>query len=165
MHRNQGISRHSHYSNVIRAVRHFQSLTTQLFVQQLVQANTKGPHYWPIVWGEFTSHWWFPLTQRASNVENISMSGCQLDMALRWRHNKRDGISNHQPHDCVLNRLFRHKSKKTSKLCVTGLCEGNSPVTGQFPSQRASKAENVSIWWRHHGPSLNGIFWNLHGKG
>ena len=31
-----------------------------------------------------------------------------------------------------------------------GLCEGNSPVTGEFPSQRASKAENVSIWWRHH---------------
>ena len=34
---------------------------------------------------------------------------------------------------------------------VTGLCVGNSPVTGEFPSQRASDAENVSIWWRHHG--------------
>ena len=44
----------------------------------------------------------------------------------------------------------RHRSKKTSKLCVTGLCEGNSPVTGEFPTQRASNAENVSIWWRHH---------------
>ena len=33
---------------------------------------------------------------------------------------------------------------------VTGLCEGNSPVTGEFPTQRASNAENVSIWWRHH---------------
>ena len=42
------------------------------------------------------------------------------------------------------------KSKKTSKLRVTGLCEGNSPVTGEFPAQRASYAENVSIWWRHH---------------
>ena len=40
-------------------------------------------------------------------------------------------------------------SKKTSKLCVTGLCEGNSPVTGEFPAQRAGKAGNVSIWWRH----------------
>ena len=40
---------------------------------------------------------------------------------------------------------------KTSKLRVTGLCEGNSPVTGQFTAQRASNAENVSIWWRHHG--------------
>ena len=41
--------------------------------------------------------------------------------------------------------------KKTSKLRVTGLCAGNSPVTDEFPTQRASNAENVSIWWRHHG--------------
>ena len=36
----------------------------------------------------------------------------------------------------LLNRLYRHRSKKTSKLCVTGLCEGKSPVTGEFPAQR-----------------------------
>ena len=30
------------------------------------------------------------------------------------------------------------------------LCEGNPPVIGEFPAQRASNAENVSIWWRHH---------------
>ena len=41
--------------------------------------------------------------------------------------------------------------KKTSKLRVTGLCAGNSPGTGEFPAQMASNAENVSIWWRHHG--------------
>ena len=69
---------------------------------------------------------------------------------LRWRHNGRDGVSNHHPHDCLLNRLFGRRSKQTSKLRVTGLCEGNSPVTGEFPTQRASNAENVSIWWRHH---------------
>ena len=50
----------------------------------------------------------------------------------------------------LLKRLFRRSSKKTSKLCITGRCEGNSPVTGEFPAQRASNAENVSIWWRHH---------------
>ena len=49
-------------------------------------------------------------------------------------------------------------SKKTSKLRVTGLCEGNSPVTGEFPAQRASNAKNVSIWWRHHGQEINMIF-------
>ena len=49
----------------------------------------------------------------------------------------------------VLNRLFRRRSKKTSKLPVTGLCAGNSPGTGEFPAQMASNAENVSIWWRH----------------
>ena len=52
--------------------------------------------------------------------------------------------------DCLLSRLFRCRSKTTSKLRVTGLCEGNPPVTGVFPSQRASNAENVYIWWRHH---------------
>ena len=35
--------------------------------------------------------------------------------------------------------------KKTSKLRVIGLCAGNSPVTGEFPAQMASNAENVSI--------------------
>ena len=69
---------------------------------------------------------------------------------LEWRHNAHDGVSNHQPHDCLLSRLFRRRSKKISKLRVTGLCEGNSPVTGEFPAQRASNAENDSIWWRHH---------------
>ena len=49
---------------------------------------------------------------------------------LRWRHNGRDGVSYHQPYDCLLNRLFRHRSNKTSKLRVTGLCVGNSPVPG-----------------------------------
>ena len=46
---------------------------------------------------------------------------------LQWRHNGRDSVSNHQHHDCLLNRLFRRISKKTSKLRVTGLCAGNSP--------------------------------------
>ena len=50
--------------------------------------------------------------------------------ALQWRHNGHDGVSNHQPHHCLLNRLFGCRSKKTSKLRVTGLCVGNSPGTG-----------------------------------
>ena len=77
--------------------------------------------------------------------------------ALLWRHNGRGSISNHQPHDCLLNRLFRRRSKKTSKLRVTGLCAGSIPVTGEFPAHMASNAKNVSIWWRHHG------FWQING--
>ena len=49
----------------------------------------------------------------------------------------------------LLKRLFRRRWKKTSKLLVTGLCDVNSPVTGEFPTQRASNAINVSISWRH----------------
>ena len=81
--------------------------------------------------------------------------------------------------ECFLSRLIRRRSKKTSKLHVTGLCAGNSPETGEFPTQRSSNAETVSIWWRHHeffathGPwlmlwkvtyfySLNSQFVSLH---
>ena len=48
----------------------------------------------------------------------------------------------------------RRSLEKTSKLRVTGLCEGNSPVTDEFPAQRASNAEIVPIWWRHHEHKL-----------
>ena len=71
-------------------------------------------------------------------------------LPLRWRHNGCDSVSNHQPRECLLRRLIRRTSKKTSKLRVTGLCAGNSPETGEFPAQMASNAENISIWWRHH---------------
>ena len=50
-----------------------------------------------------------------------------ISSPLQWRHNERDGVSNPHRLDCILNRL-----------------------TGEFPAQRASKAEKVSIWWRHH---------------
>ena len=56
-----------------------------------------------------------------------AMDYCFPWYPLRWRHNDHAGVSNHQPHGCLLNRLFRRKSKKTSKLRVTGLCAGNSP--------------------------------------
>ena len=78
-------------------------------------------------------------------------------MPLQWRHDGRDGVLNHQPHHCLFNRWFRRRPRKTSKLRVTGLCAGNSPVTGEFPAQRASNAENVSIWWRHHAISISPV--------
>ena len=70
---------------------------------------------------------------------------------LQWHHNGYDGVSNHQHREWILSRLFGCRSKKTSKLRVTGLCAGNSPATGEFPAQIASNAENVSIWWRPQG--------------
>ena len=69
-------------------------------------------------------------------------------LPLQWRHNELDGVSNHRCRHCLLNCWRR--SKKTSKLRVTGLCARNSPVTGEFPAQKASNAEYVSFWWRHH---------------
>ena len=72
--------------------------------------------------------------------------------SLHWRHNDHDGVSNHQPHGCLLNRLFRRRSKKTTKLRVTGLCVGNSP--GPVNSlhkgpvtQKVFPFDDVIMWW------------------
>ena len=61
------------------------------------------------------------LLVRTKALENRSV------YTLHWRHNDHDGVSNHQPHGCLLNRLFRRRSKKTSKLRVNGFCVGKSP--------------------------------------
>ena len=52
---------------------------------------------------------------------DLSESQC-VSLSLQWGHNERDGVSNHQPQDCLPNRLFM--PKKTSKLRVTRLCAG-----------------------------------------
>ena len=51
----------------------------------------------------------------------------------------------------IYSTVYSGADQKKSKPRVTGLCVGNSPGTGEFPGQMASNAENVSIWWRHHG--------------
>ena len=84
-------------------------------------------------------------------MDYVARSWHHQQYALQWRHNGCENVSNHQLHDCLLNRLFRRRSKKTSKFRVTGLCAGNSAGTGEFPAQMASNAENVSTWWRHRG--------------
>ena len=84
------------------------------------------------------------------HIRLSSILSSESYITLQWRHNGRDGVSNHEPHDCLLNRLFRCRSKKTSKLRATGLYAWNSPLTGEFPAQMASNAENDSIWWSHH---------------
>ena len=66
----------------------------------------------------------------------------ELATTLQWRHKERNGVSNHQPHECLVNRLFKAQIKENIKAPRHWPCE--------FPAQRASNAENVSIWWRHH---------------
>ena len=112
-------------------------------------------------------HRWIPCTKNQWWQDLLCW--CQLEQlallwvryTLQWRHNGHVGLSNHQPRHCLLNRLFRRRSKKTSKLRVNGLCVGNSPMTGEFPAQRTNNAENVSIWWRHHKYILTIWFWNV----
>ena len=55
---------------------------------------------------------------------------------IQWRHNECDDVSNNQCLDCLLSRLFRRRSKKTSKFRVIGLYERNSPGGDEFPAER-----------------------------
>ena len=66
----------------------------------------------------------------------------------------------------IVYSIVRSGTDQRSKLHVTGLCVGNSPVSGEFPTQRASNAENDSIWWRHHvhDPS-HVLFYNMYING
>ena len=100
----------------------------------------------------------FLLLNGACIKELFLVLGTPCVHPLQWRHHECYGISNHQPHDCLISRLFRHRSKKTSKLRITGFCEGNPSVTGEFPAQRASNTENISIWWRHHNVCVCGPY-------
>ena len=77
---------------------------------------------------------WWPSTGNCWGI-----CGNSAQWSLQWRHNKCDGVSNHQCLDCLLNYLFKRKSKKTSKLRVAGPCEGNPSVTGGFPLQKVTR--------------------------
>ena len=90
---------------------------------------------------------------------NILWNNYLQSASLLWRHNGRNGVSNHQPDDCFLNCFIR-RSKKISKLRVTGLCAAEFNSEREFSlhdcfvfnrvTQMTSNGKNVSIWWRHH---------------
>ena len=88
-------------------------------------------HYNPLKW-----KWKNTVNKYKCVWIRENQEGTSLHITLQWRHNERDGVSNHQPYDCLLNLLFRRRSTKTSKIRVTGLCAGNSPVTGESPSHK-----------------------------
>ena len=67
-----------------------------------------------------------------------------IRISLQWRHNERDGVSNHQPHECLLDRLSKAQIKENIKAPRDWPLRGE--FTGGFPAQRASYAENISIW-------------------
>ena len=76
--------------------------------------------------------------------------------SLQWRHNGCDGVSNHQPHDCSSKRLFRCRSKKTSKLRFTGLfSRGIRRWPGKSPhkwpvTRRMLPFKDVIMLYVHH---------------
>ena len=75
------------------------------------------------------SYYHFHMTGANPQPVFIARSGnkSMRHMSLHGRHNGHESVSNHQPHDCLLSRLFRRRSKKTSTLRVTALCVGYLP--------------------------------------
>ena len=62
----------------------------------------------------------------------------RLKEVARWRLKS--------PASPLFTQLFiQGEIKENIKVYVTGLCAWNSLVTGEFPAQMASNAENVSI--------------------
>ena len=86
-----------------------------------------------------TQPWHFPLIRIDTWLVKII-----YDISLQWRHYECHGVS------IIYPTVLLGADHKKSMLRITGLCEGNSPMIGEFPAQRASNVENVSIWWRHH---------------
>ena len=134
--------------------RKHESSSSLAFVREIHRSPVDSPHKGSLTRKMFPFDYVIMVT--IPTIVLCMLSVCNLHKSclwmnsLRWRHNGLDSVSNHQPHDCLHNHLFRRRSKKTSKLRVTGLCAGNSPGTGEFSAQMASNAENVSIPWRHH---------------
>ena len=119
-----------------------QSSASLAFAWGIHRGPVNSPHKWPVTrkmfpWRHhdiFYCWHWYSSPSTANNT-------------LQCRHDGRDGVSNYQHRDCLLNRLFGCGSKKTSTLSVIGIFVH---VTVEFPAQMASNAENVFIWWRHH---------------
>ena len=65
---------------------------------------------------------------------------CYTENSLLWRHNERDGASNHQCLKCLHNRLFRLRSKKTSKRWPM-----NSPHKGPV-TRKIFSFDDVIMW-------------------
>ena len=113
-----------------------QLTTCQHWFRQWLGTKQVTSHYLNLWWPRLQMHIWFiysSVNWIIKTSDDLLHVWCQANtwtnatISLHWRHNDHDSVSNHQSHGCLLNRLFGSRSKKASKLCVTGLCAGNSP--------------------------------------
>ena len=80
----------------------------------------------------------------------ISEISRNRDLALQWRHNERDGVSNHLGIDCLLNCILGADQRKHQSPPSLAFMREIHRWPVDSPSQRTSNAKNVSIWWHHH---------------
>ena len=127
-------------------------------IRRTMEEDTSSSTFtWSLTSGKRVRRFARPSSSYLTNRQTDSKAApaiCRIEIhngySLQWRHDDRDGVSSHQPHDCLLNRLFRHRSKETSKFRVNRLCEGNSPVTRKmFPFDDVIMDLDLLRW---HGP-------------
>ena len=143
----------------------FEVICTQMIIGQNIQLIWSHYKVWACVTRTWTAlhtpsndkadsymtfqHWAQCIQRIMYMVHTLLCLCCGVELVnftnftLHWRHNERDSIWNHQPHDCLLNRLFRRRSKKISKLCIICLCAGNSTGTGEFPTHIGAVAWKI----------------------
>ena len=97
-------------------------------------------------------------------VQDWSYSSALASLGF-WLHHRYDNIimgamaSEMISLTIVYSTVYSGADLRKHELRVTGLCAGNSPGTGEFPTQMASNAEYVIIWWRHHDSPCSLVYW------
>ena len=74
-----------------------------------------------------------PVNQCLGKWKTISHESHGLVMSSEWRHNERHGVSNHRRLDCLLNRLFRCRSKKHQSSASLAFVRGSLQWSVNFP--------------------------------
>ena len=105
------------------------------------------------VWVILSWKWWMRTigiyTTRFYNLSNISGHGRSVSANVTGEFSHKVTRKMFPFDDVIMLHVFI-VNKRTFDMHI-GLCEENSPVTGEFPARMASNAENVYIWWCHHG--------------
>ena len=108
------------------------------------------------------------LTKRHKRSSSLNITQSETDsincangyiwlQPLEWRHYERDGVSNHPPRDCLLNRLFKTHIKETSNLRVLAFVRGIHRWPVNSPHKGSVTRKMFSIWWRHRDSDYNPI--------
>ena len=96
------------------------------------------------------------LNTKGSNKSYSILSPCRRDPSLQWRHNRRDGVSNHQPNYCLLNCLFGRRWKKHRSSALLAFVRGiyrwpaNSPHKGLVTRKMFPFDDVIMIIFRMH---------------
>ena len=65
-------------------------------------------YYWLKIYNAPVLNPWLSVERNTG----INCRRLRIVFPLQWHHNGRAGVSNHQPHDCLLNRLFNADQRK-----------------------------------------------------